>query len=171
MARQPGDRYPTARELADDLRRFQTGQLVGAHRYTIGQLARRWLRKHRTTVAVACAAVVLLAVLGVLSVTRIVREQQHASAERRLAEKSRAEAVSMIVSPHLRSLQSVRHVAFGLLLFAAPASHCSPFAMSMMPLPQVSSDPQFAEQPSPEIALPSSHTSALSRIVSPQRGS
>jgi hypothetical protein len=30
MARDPSRRYPTAKELADDLRRFQTGQLVAA---------------------------------------------------------------------------------------------------------------------------------------------
>ena len=39
MARDAAARYPTARELADDLRRFQTGQLVGAHRYSLRQLA------------------------------------------------------------------------------------------------------------------------------------
>lgn len=31
MARDSGDRYPTAREFTDDLRRFQAGQLVSAH--------------------------------------------------------------------------------------------------------------------------------------------
>ena len=30
MARDLAQRYPTAKELADDLRRFQTGQIVGA---------------------------------------------------------------------------------------------------------------------------------------------
>ena len=33
MAAEPGDRYPTARELAEDLHRFEAGQLVGAHSY------------------------------------------------------------------------------------------------------------------------------------------
>ncbi|HTJ42118.1 MAG TPA: serine/threonine protein kinase [Kofleriaceae bacterium] len=51
MARDRADRYPTARELADDLRRFATDQLVGAHRYTIAQRVRRWLRRHRALVA------------------------------------------------------------------------------------------------------------------------
>jgi serine/threonine protein kinase len=47
MSLAPRDRYPTARELAADLRTFTTGGLVGAHRYTIGQRVRRWLRRHR----------------------------------------------------------------------------------------------------------------------------
>jgi Protein kinase domain len=51
MARAPADRYPTARELADDLRRFTTDQLVGAHRYTLAQRLRRWLRRNGPIVA------------------------------------------------------------------------------------------------------------------------
>jgi eukaryotic-like serine/threonine-protein kinase len=47
MALQPSDRYPTAAELADDLRRFQTGRLVTARRYSPIARLRRWLRKHR----------------------------------------------------------------------------------------------------------------------------
>jgi serine/threonine protein kinase len=38
MARDPADRYPTAKELADDLKRYQTGQLVRAHRYSTQRL-------------------------------------------------------------------------------------------------------------------------------------
>ena len=47
MARDRDVRYPTAKELADDLRRFQTGQLVGAHRYSLRELLWRWVRRHR----------------------------------------------------------------------------------------------------------------------------
>jgi eukaryotic-like serine/threonine-protein kinase len=57
MARDPADRYPTARELTDDLRNYQTGRLVAAHRYTPWARARRWLRRHQ--VAVGVAALVL----------------------------------------------------------------------------------------------------------------
>jgi eukaryotic-like serine/threonine-protein kinase len=47
MTRAATDRYPTAKQLAEDLKKFQTGQLVAAHRYTRLQLALRWLRRHR----------------------------------------------------------------------------------------------------------------------------
>jgi cytochrome c oxidase subunit 2 len=47
MARDPEDRYPTARGLSDDLRRFHAGQLVGAHHYSWRDHARRWLRRNR----------------------------------------------------------------------------------------------------------------------------
>ena len=92
MSREPEDRYATARELREDLRRFHSGQLVGAHRYTVGQLVRRWIGKHRAAIAVAVAAVVALAVLGVIGVRQIVREQRHADAQRLLAEQNRAQA-------------------------------------------------------------------------------
>ncbi len=85
MARDPARRYPTARELADDLRRFQTGQLVGAHQYSLGQLLRRWLRRHRAIVAVVAVAVVVLAVGGGLAIRRILAAEQHADAERVIA--------------------------------------------------------------------------------------
>ena len=43
MARERHDRYPTAQALAHDLKRFATGQLVGARRYSTWALARRWV--------------------------------------------------------------------------------------------------------------------------------
>jgi tetratricopeptide (TPR) repeat protein len=55
MARSPDERYPTARELAADLRHYQAGRLVAAHRYSTAQRVRRWLRRNRTPVAVATA--------------------------------------------------------------------------------------------------------------------
>src|SRR5205085_4543208 len=79
MARAPADRYPTARELAEDLRRFQTGKLVGAHSYRARELARRWLRRHRAPVAVAAVLLGVLAVLAVVSVRRIVAERDAAA--------------------------------------------------------------------------------------------
>jgi len=96
MARHPEARYPTARELADDLRRFQAGQLVGAHQYSLRQLLRRWLRRYRTAVAVAAVAGVVLAVVGAISVRRIVREERRANQQRALAAEHRAEAEDLM---------------------------------------------------------------------------
>src|SRR5436305_1850028 len=65
---------------------------------------------------------------------------------------------STTMSPHACSLQVVRHAASGLFELPVPRSHCSNI-VSTMPLPQTSSDRQSAEQPSPEMLLPSSQTS------------
>jgi hypothetical protein len=46
MARDTTDRYTDARGLAEDLRRFQAGQL-GGYRYSWQQHMSRWLRRTR----------------------------------------------------------------------------------------------------------------------------
>jgi tetratricopeptide (TPR) repeat protein len=88
MQRLPSRRYPTARELAEDLRRFQTGQLVGTHRYSPGELFRRWVRRHRAAVTVAGVALVVMIALGAFAVRRIVQARHDAEDERALAEEA-----------------------------------------------------------------------------------
>jgi WD40 repeat protein len=91
MARAPSERYRTARELAEDLRRFQTGQIVGAHQYTLAQRLWRLVQRYR----VAVAALVLLTAVGTLSVWRIVVERDHA--RRKEAEAvERADALTVM---------------------------------------------------------------------------
>jgi len=75
MAREAGDRYPSARELALDLRRFQTGRLVTAHVYSSRTLVKRWLRRFRAPVTVAAVALSIVAVVGAVSVDRVVTER------------------------------------------------------------------------------------------------
>ena len=78
MGRKKEDRYPTAKELAEDLQRFAAGRLVKAHVYTARELARRWVVKWRAAVMVAVGAVVVLAVLAGIGVRRIARERDTA---------------------------------------------------------------------------------------------
>jgi WD40 repeat protein len=85
MAPRPVDRYPSATPLAEDIRRFQTGQLVTARQYSTRTLARRWIARHRGVVAVAAAAAVALAATGAVGFQRVV-------AQRNVAEARRAEA-------------------------------------------------------------------------------
>ncbi|HUS63165.1 MAG TPA: serine/threonine-protein kinase, partial [Kofleriaceae bacterium] len=94
MAREPGGRYPTAAPLADDLRRFQTGQLVSARHYSTGTLLRRWVARHRAIVGVTTAAAVALAITGVVSFRRVVAQRNVAERERAAAERARRDAES-----------------------------------------------------------------------------
>ncbi|HTM20052.1 MAG TPA: serine/threonine-protein kinase, partial [Kofleriaceae bacterium] len=66
MARAARDRYPTARELADDLRHYQAGRLVAAHHYSAWARARRWLRRRRSGVIAALAILVAAGAVAVL---------------------------------------------------------------------------------------------------------
>ena len=92
MARDPARRYPTAKELADDLVRFQAGQLVSAHRYSPLEMARRWVQRRRAPVAVAVALLTALALTGVLAVSRIAHERDRARSERAEARAAQAQA-------------------------------------------------------------------------------
>jgi eukaryotic-like serine/threonine-protein kinase len=90
MAPRAADRYPTAKELAADLRRFQEGQIVGVHRYTAWQLVARWVRRHRGAVTVGSAALAALLGLGVLAIVRIEAEKREAITQRERAVASQA---------------------------------------------------------------------------------
>jgi eukaryotic-like serine/threonine-protein kinase len=78
MAYAPEARYATARELAADLRRFQTGQLVLAHRYTRPDHVRRFVRRHRVPLVVASVALVVTAVENLDVQARLVSSCHHA---------------------------------------------------------------------------------------------
>ena len=65
LMKDPGGRYPTAQELADDLRAFAEGRAIKARRQTFAERTVRWVRKHRRSVlvsAVSAAAAALLVV-------------------------------------------------------------------------------------------------------------
>jgi tetratricopeptide (TPR) repeat protein len=62
MEKAAQDRYATAQELADDLRRWLEDRPIQARRPSVRQVALKWARRHRALVG-AAAAVLLLAVL------------------------------------------------------------------------------------------------------------
>jgi serine/threonine protein kinase len=64
MAADPQARYPTAFELAEDLRRFQAGQLVAARAYSSVERAARFVARHPAAAVVAVLAVAALAFLA-----------------------------------------------------------------------------------------------------------
>ena len=93
MALRPVDRYPSATPLADDIRRFQTGQLVSARRYSTRSLVRRWIARRRAVVAVVAAAAVVLAATGAIGFQRVVAQRNLAEARRAEAQQSSQRAI------------------------------------------------------------------------------
>ena len=89
---EPDRRYPNAGALGEDLRRFLDGQLVAAHRYTRRQHVVRFARRHRAPLGVAAFALVAVAVLGWIGVSRIIVERDVARDARGAAETRRHEA-------------------------------------------------------------------------------
>jgi WD40 repeat protein len=95
MAPARADRYATAKELAADLKRFQTGQLVNAHVYSRRVLFARWLARNRRAVGTAAAFVVALGAIGVAGVRGVVRERDRAEGERQKSE-ARAQELTLV---------------------------------------------------------------------------
>jgi tetratricopeptide (TPR) repeat protein len=56
MEKNPAERYATAKELADDLRRFLADEPIRARRAGVVRRLRKWSRRHRTVTAAAMAA-------------------------------------------------------------------------------------------------------------------
>ncbi len=85
MSRDPDDRYPSAREMAEELRRFTAGQLVVAHQYSPWEIVRRFLRRQIAAVATALLAMALLLAGTVWSLENIKSERNQAQANAELA--------------------------------------------------------------------------------------
>jgi WD40 repeat protein len=62
LEKQPGRRYATARELAEDLRRFLAGEPVRAQPPSMGYVLGKWALRYRAPLAVAAGMLLLLAV-------------------------------------------------------------------------------------------------------------
>jgi serine/threonine protein kinase len=86
VSKEPGERYATAQELADDLQRFLDHRPILARRPTLTERLRKWGRRH-PAVVVSCAVVLLLWSIGsVVSMALIREEQQRTKAEQQKAE-------------------------------------------------------------------------------------
>ena len=98
MAREPADRYSSAADLAADLRRFTTGQLVSAHRYTRMQRIARFVGRNRAAVVIASAAIITGAVGGTIAVRNINVARDIADAESAKAVAAREEVRQRLIA-------------------------------------------------------------------------
>lgn len=86
-ARDPDERYPSARALGDDLGRFLDGEVVEAYADRRAYRWSRWAARHRRLLAVAgVAAVLLAAALAVAAMAGVRAVAAHARAEARQAQ-------------------------------------------------------------------------------------
>jgi serine/threonine protein kinase/Tfp pilus assembly protein PilF len=92
LEKNPADRYATAQELADDLRRFLEDKPIRARRPSWSQVAAKWTRRHRPAVWAAAAVVLLAMAFG--GGTWLWWAQKRAAAEQ-VVERAVLEAVHL----------------------------------------------------------------------------
>jgi serine/threonine-protein kinase len=112
MALRPEDRYSTPRALADDLEHWLGDEPISAWREPVSVRARRWVVRHRTTVATA-AGVVLMALVGLGAIATLEDRSR-----RQLAAKNRELALANARAERrmdlaLRAIQSFRQAVEG----------------------------------------------------------
>jgi eukaryotic-like serine/threonine-protein kinase len=80
IAKSREDRYISAQAMAEDLGRFLAGEPTLARRPTLFDRATRWARRHRSIVALAGCALLLLTIVSAVGVALLAREQSRTSA-------------------------------------------------------------------------------------------
>ena len=88
LRKEPSERYPTARALADDLQRFLDNRPVLARRPTAAERLRKLARRHPTLVGAGAVVLVLLTAGSSLSTLLIANEQERTRTEQRNAEEA-----------------------------------------------------------------------------------
>jgi len=115
IAHVPADRYATARELAEDLHRYQAGRLVAAHRYSAWTRVVRWLRARRTALAIAAATCVAITAAVALVVIRSAAAEDldsaHADTERAASQVRDKEAARAVAEAQKAAADAKRATA------------------------------------------------------------
>jgi eukaryotic-like serine/threonine-protein kinase len=96
MAPDPSERYRDAADLVEDLRRYQTGQRVGAHAYTWREQAGRWLSRRLALLVGMAVTLALVAITSIVGGIRVSRERRRAETTTTslLVEQGRQEALA-----------------------------------------------------------------------------
>jgi serine/threonine protein kinase len=111
MAKNRAERYSTAQELADDLKRFLEDKPIRARRPTLLERATKWSRRHRLVVVTAVVLLVVVVIGMAVSTGLIWHEQARAEARSRQARRAVDEMYSEVAEewldqePHMEEVQ------------------------------------------------------------------
>ncbi|MCC6796299.1 MAG: protein kinase [Candidatus Hydrogenedentes bacterium] len=96
MQREADKRYKNAKDLADEVVRFQTGALVLAHSYKFSDHLKRFVQRHKPALATAALFTIALAAFAVYSYVRVTHERNDAivarndeAEQRKIAEEAK----------------------------------------------------------------------------------
>jgi hypothetical protein len=107
LAHEPAGRYANASALAQDVRRFATGQLVAAYNYKRRERLARFARRHRAVLSVSAIGVAIVAVLAWVGVHRVMAERDAANTAKAYAqeEKAKVDAANKQLADHLDAVR------------------------------------------------------------------
>ncbi len=107
LRKDPAQRYATAREVADDLARFQRGEPIHARPISVFGKTWRWCRR-RPAVAALLALVAVLAGVVVIGSLAFARRQAQLESRAVLLSEARAERAEGVAGSRPRALAAVR---------------------------------------------------------------
>jgi hypothetical protein len=123
LEKNPADRYGTARELADDLRRVLDDKPIRARRPTLRQRLTKWGRRHKGVVRTAVAGLVLAVVVLALSTAWVWQENQAKNKAHRKALEAVQRMLTRVADERVAAIPQMKEVRQGLLEDAG----CAPF--------------------------------------------
>jgi serine/threonine protein kinase/tetratricopeptide (TPR) repeat protein len=109
MAKEPAERYGTAQELADDLRRFLEDKPIKAKRPSAAQRARKWGRRHRAVVTTSALSLVLLMVALAVGVVLLWKERERTRAANQRLKENLQLALQALDEIHLQVTSARLH--------------------------------------------------------------
>jgi tetratricopeptide (TPR) repeat protein/tRNA A-37 threonylcarbamoyl transferase component Bud32 len=103
LAKKPAERYVSAADLADEVRRFLADEPVRAYREPTAARAGRWMRRHRTLVSGAAILFVTVLAATAIGLVLLSRKNSEIAAQRNaaLTAASEAEAVNAFLTEDL----------------------------------------------------------------------
>ena len=108
LQKEQSQRYQSAAELAEDVRRFIDGSLVRAYRYTLRQVAAHYYSKHRLRVNTALACAAVLIILGIGSYVSIMQARDRECAQRLVAERKTYQSQIQLAQAYLNGHEPAR---------------------------------------------------------------
>jgi WD40 repeat protein/serine/threonine protein kinase len=108
MGKTPAERYATAQELADDLRRFLDDKPIKAKKPTLLDWTRKWARRHQGVVATGIAGLMVAVAILAVSTLLILSAYRTEAKERQHAVDEGQRAVTALYHSYVREAEALR---------------------------------------------------------------
>ena len=108
MEKNPADRYATAKEMADDLKRFLNDEPTLARRPTLWQRGRKWARQRAAAVRATAAALLVMAIVLGTGTGWVVIDREARRTEEHRQQAVTEEAVAQDLQDAARLLEKGR---------------------------------------------------------------